>query len=208
MQRTNVPDHLGPVARQLLEQRYREAPRERQSKGESEALGVARQWLEEIFTEPFWPDQSVCYFVHEGDATSCDAVQHQYSIKADSGEFEISVIQTVFIILVTVTGEPVAGRDRDVARVATELGQRLFRHKERLNFTVTDRDANGVFGCQVSEVASSDYDWLDTILWWSDGNSVGFEMLKRTGAGEAAIVSSILEANRTWFASFERPRTR
>ena len=87
---------------------------------------------------------------------------------------------------------------------ALNLGRRLFCHSERLRFTVSTQEGIESAGCQNSSgVPYRNYDWPDTIQWWSDEKLVGFEMLKRTGPGQGTIVRPELEANRTWFVTFE-----
>jgi hypothetical protein len=104
----------------------------------------------------------------------------------------------MFLIIVTVGGAPGAKLD------ALSLARRLFRHSERLRFTVSTQEGGETTGCQDSSgIPYRNYDWLDTIQWWSDEKLVGFEMLKRTGPGQGTIVRPELEGNRTWFAKFE-----
>ncbi len=161
------------------------------------AVQLAGQWLQEIFQEPWWPDNKVRHLVHQGGGTSCDAVAVRYRAGDAEAPLEITVLQTVFYIVVAVSRESAGKPDPG------ELGRRLFSRSERLQLAVLTQEATGATGRQVSNVAYRDCDWLDTMEWWSDENLVGFEMLKRTGAEQPSIVRPEREANLTWFARFD-----
>jgi hypothetical protein len=185
---------MNAVAGQALEYLYQPSDR----KGVPDAIQVAGQWLQEIFKEPWWPSDSVHHLVHHGNGGSCDAVKITYRASEAAGPLTITVFQTMFLIIVTVGGAPGAKLD------ALSLARRLFRHSERLRFTVSTQEGGETTGCQDSSgIPYRNYDWLDTIQWWSDEKLVGFEMLKRTGPGQGTIVRPELEGNRTWFAKFE-----
>ena len=196
---------IGPVSSALPYYDYREVPPEAQSNGEAAAMGVASRWLESMLNAPFRPALPLRQFVHQGDAGTCDAVQHQFRPKTDGGEIALSVFQTQFIVLVAaVLGHAAAGG----VQLANEFGRWMFKHNGRLNLVLVKQDATGAFGEQVSNADPANNDWLDTMAWWTDGRAICYQMLKRTGAGQSAIVSSLFEANHTWFAAFERPRAR
>ncbi len=200
---TSFSELIGPVPSALPFYEYSEVPPEAQSKGESAAMGVASRWLEAMLNEPFRPARPPGQSVHHGDAGTCDAVQHRLRAKTDGREIALSVCQTQFIVLVTAVPGPAAAGG---VELANEFGRRLFKHKGRLNLVLMNQDTTGAFGEQVSNVDPANYDWLDTMAWWTDGRAIRYEMLKRTGPGQSAIVSSLFEANHTWFAAFERPR--
>jgi hypothetical protein len=203
MPSTHLSELLGPVTSALPFYDYHEALPEAQSQGEAAALSVATQWLGATVQEPFWPAPAVRQLVHRGDASTCDAVQHQFRLQTDDGDLTIAVCQTQFIVLVSVSLGSV--RPSGFHRVQ-ELGRQLFKHHERLNLVLTQQDASGAFGEQLSDVAPTGYDWLDTLVCWTDTHAIHYRMLKRTGPGQAAVVSSRFEANHKWFAAFERPR--
>jgi hypothetical protein len=178
---------MNEVASQLLTYPFQQSER----KGVREAIQIARQWLEEIFKEPWWPGYAVRPLVHDGDNASCDAVKFTYRASDTEGALAITVFQTLFFIVVTVANGP-AGKLN-----ALDVARRLFNYTERLNLTA----ATETTGHQVSDgVSFRDNDWLDTIQWWSDEKLVGFEILKRTGPGRGTIVRPELEGNRNWFA--------
>jgi hypothetical protein len=182
------------MSRQLLSYAYQEENR----KGAHEAIQVARQWLQEIFKEPWWPDDSARHLVHYGDGTSCDAVRLTYRASDAAGPLAITVYQTLFFIVVAIGHGPAGELE------ALGLGRRLFNYAERLNLTASNQGRSGAVGRQTSSgVAYRDQDWLDTIQWWSDGNLVAFEMLKRTGPEQGTIVRPEMEGNLRWFAWFE-----
>jgi hypothetical protein len=196
----NISDLIGPVSSELPFYDFREVLPKALSKGESDAMGIATRWLEKILDRPL---RSVRLFVYHGDATTCDAVQHRFPVNDGDTEFSISIFQTQFIILVRVIpGHSIT----EEFQMANEFARSLFKHNGRLNLTLMNRDTTGAVGGQASDVDPANYDWLDTIVWWSDGSAISYRMLKRTGPGQSAIVSSAFEANRTWFAAFEKPR--
>lgn len=177
---------ISAVSRQVLNYSYQlsEAP------GITGATQVARQWLEEIFQETWWPDASIRPLVHHGNAASCDAVKFTYRASDVNGALGLTIYQTLFFIVVTVVPKSAV----DLSEVA--IARRIFQYPERLNLIAAGhQDSAGV--------PYRNYDWLDTIQWWSTQNLVGFEMLKRTGPGQGTIVRPELEANRVWFAKFE-----
>ena len=175
---------------------YPYQPSER--KGVPDAIQIAGRWLQEIFKEPWWPSDSVHHLVHHSNDGTCDAVKITYRARDAAGPLTITVFQTLFLIVVTIGREPGAKLE------VLNLGRRLFRHSERLRFTLLTQAGAEATGCQESSgVPYRNYDWLDTIQWWSDEKLVGFEMLKRTGPWQGTIVRPELEGNRTWFAKFE-----
>jgi hypothetical protein len=54
--------------------------------------------------------RAVRQFVHRGDATTCDAVQHQFRTQPDGSDMTIAVCQTQFIVLVSVSPGPLSAR--------------------------------------------------------------------------------------------------
>jgi hypothetical protein len=184
---------MNSVASQLLDYPYQHS----EGKGVADAIQVARQWLEEIFKESWWPDDSLSHLVHHGNGMTCDAVKLSYRASDSEGPLQITVFQTLFLILVTVDRGPFAKLE------GPDIARRLFNHAQRLNLIVTTGDPTGATGFQDSNgVPYRSYDWLDTIQWWRNRDVVGFELLKRTGPGQGTIVRSELEGNRTWFARF------
>jgi hypothetical protein len=180
--------------RQLLEYRYESS----EEKGVSDAIQVASQWLQEIFKELWWPDASIRHLVHHGNGVSCDAVKIDYRAGDSAGPLTITVYQTLFHIVVTVGIDP-ADKPNPL-----RFGRRLFNQADRLRLMVSSREGTRAMGYQDStDVPYRDCDWLDTMKWWSDGNLMGFEMLKRTGPGQGTVVRPELEANLKWFARFE-----
>ena len=193
-----------PVGQQLLSYEYRDARRERLVQGEHDAIAVSRRWIETIFVESFWPGDAFHPFLHRSDSSSCDAITAAYRRPGRGGQIGISVFQTLHIIVVTAAPRVVTAADAHA--LALELAGMIFNHSGRLN--LVSQDAGGAAGCQSSEgVQYEDSDWLDTIQWWSDGSMAGFEIQKRTGPEQRMVVIPTLEANRTWFALYERPRT-
>ncbi len=185
---------MSVISNELLGYEYRDETGE----GVAAAVQLAGQWLQEIFQEPWWPDGSARHVVHRGGSASCDAVAISYRAGDASGPLEITVFQTVFYIVVAVIQGTAGKLDPGT------LGRRIFNHPERLQLTVLTQQETVLTGRQASNgVPYGNYDWLDTIQWWSDANLVGFEMLKRTGAGQPTIVRPEREANLTWFARFD-----
>jgi hypothetical protein len=144
-------------------------------------------------------------FLHHGDAKTCDAVQQQFVTTNDANKIPISVFQTQFIILVRAVPGP---STIEGVQLENELGGDLFKHNGRLNLTLMNQDATGAFGGQDSDADTANFDWLDTMVWWTDGSAMCYRMLKRTGPGQSAIVSSAFGANHIWFAAFETPMGR
>ena len=197
-----------PVGQHLLSYEYRDARRERLVQGEHDAVAVSRQWIETIFVESFWPGDAFTAFLHRSDRSSCDAIAAAYRKPRGAGYIAISVFQTLHIIVVTAAPQGVPDAPSDGVALALELARMIFSEFRRLNLTLVSQDAGGARGCQMSEgVRYDDSDWLDTIQWWSDGSMAGFEMQKRAGPEQRIVVSAALDANRTWFALYEQPRT-
>ena len=197
-----------PVGQQLLSYEYRDARRERLVQGEHDAIAVSRRWIETIFVESFWPGDAFHPFLHRCDSSSCDAIAAAYRKPRGAGHIEMSVFQTLHIIVVTAAPQAVTAAPSDAPALVLELARLIFNHSGRLNLTVISQDGTGAVGCQMSEgVQYDDSDWLDTIQWWSDGSMAGFQIQKRTGPEQRIVVSPALDANRTWFALYEHPRT-
>lgn len=206
-----IKTELGTVVGQLLEYQYRFVPRSHQRKGETSASVSARGWVESIVSGEFQPKGDVGEGFHSGGPDSCDAVQVRYPVVGDLGEIDLRISQTVFVI--TVSAKPKvwpSNWKNDPERAASELGHRIFIQPERLRLRRV-RDLSGLsWGEQIIPPGKlpDQKDWLDTLRWWSDGSEVGFTVLKRTGPGQAAKISSDLQPNQVWFEMFERPRAR
>lgn len=206
-----VKMEFGTVVGQLLEYQYQVIPKERRTKGQAEALVSARGWLESVLADEFQPKAEAIELIHDGDATTCDAVQFRYRAAVEFGELGLLVSQTVFVMTISVIprAAPPSWRG-DAAQEVMLFARRFFRHPERVNLR-SDKQRDGlVLGRQVipGAVSGEALDWLDTLQWWSDGTTIGFALLKRTGAGQAAVTSRDLQANQVWFRMFERPRSR
>src|SRR5688572_5069900 len=109
-----------PVGQHLLSYEYRDARRERLVQGEHDAIAVSRQWIETIFVESFWPGDAFTPFLHRSDRSSCDAIAAAYRKPCGAGYIEISVFQTLHIIVVT-AAQDVTSAASDAHAFALEL---------------------------------------------------------------------------------------
>lgn len=75
---------------------------------------------------------------------------------------------------------------------------------------MTKKDGNLSLGERTAgpPKAREQQNWLDAIGWWSDGQTLGFVIPKIASGTQAAVVSPDLAPNRSWFAIYERSRTK
>jgi len=199
----SLRDHFGPVASQLFEYEYQASAEPQRTPGQGKALVSARGWIESVLSERFQPSSEPAVFTHAADSGTCDAVQHRYTVSTGSGDFNIYVSQTVFLVGIAVA--PVAApANTDLAAIARSL----FQQPDRLNLITGKQTAEGAMGHQGAAARPGAKDWIDSIRWWTDGRMALFTLLKLTGANAGAKASDSLEANRFWFQMFERPRAR
>ena len=206
-----IKAEFGEVVGQLLEYRYEAIPRGRRTKGQEQALISAGGWVETLLSADFQPKGTVLEQFHNHDATSCDAVQISYPVGPQSGELELRVSQTMFVTTVSVFSRvPQAAWRLRNEEAAAQFAGRLFNQAPRIKLRL-ETERNGVLlGRQVmaENAIRAQLDWLDTLTWWLDGDSLGFSVLKRTGGDQSARTSADLEPNREWFSKFEQPRFR
>lgn len=207
----DISTEFGPVISQIPEYRYEIIPKDRRTQGQEKALASGRGWLESVLTNEFRPKSNLLEFIHNRQTDTCDAVQFQYPVEAEFGEVTLHISQTVFVTVIFVIPRvPPASWRGSPDRAAIEFARRLFQHPERLNFRTDKHGAGFSLGRQIIPASTPPeaVDWLDTLVWWSDGTTLGFGFLKRTGSGQSARTSLDLQPNQIWFQLFERQRTR
>jgi hypothetical protein len=208
----DVKAEFGAVVGGLLEYPYENIPPESRTKGQKEALGSARGWVESVLRSELHPLARTTEEFHNQTPGTCDAVRLRYPVRVGSNELEVQVSQTVFVL--TFSFLPVAAPPSEWQLVneeaMTRFARSVLQQPQRLDLQVTNRRNGAVLGRQAPREAafSNEIDWVDTLMWWSDGQTVGFAALKRTGPDQAAKTSASPGPNQFWFRMFETPRAR
>lgn len=159
------------------------------------ALQQATSWLASLLKAEYGPREDTAFVTIPLENGICDTIRARY--RTDG--VEVDTAQSRHLISITVRGmkPPPGATDLEKAQHAA---RQIFAKQERIRLQLTGPRQGGSFGQQGGPPFDKEWSyWVDSLRWWSEGDTIGFLLLRAPGGPNRAFITPEEADNRRWF---------
>lgn len=159
------------------------------------ALQQARSWLASLLRPEYGPREETAFVTTPLENGICDTIRARYR----AGGIDFDTAQSRYVISITVRGikPPPGAGDLEKAQNAA---RQIFAKQERIRLQLAGPRGRGSFGRQGGPPLDAEWSyWVDSLRWWSEGDTVGFLLLRAPGGPNRAFFTAEEADNRRWF---------